>query len=317
VVETEGGRGKLPATAPACEKEIEKALNEVATLFDGTNVYPFLVEVSLDAKMVGVIFDELTDRFDSGGDRLLVMVHSGGGNVDAAYNMAELFRSYGKKELLFVVPRWAKSAATVLVCGGDKILMAPPAELGPVDPQITEMNLLENRLEQFSPLHIESTLELIRDEFKNGNDKLAEGLIQRLQFPLTLGSFKKSLELGQVYLERLLSSRMLKDQSEAASKAAKRLTEGYPDHSFCINLAEAQDLGLKAEALEGQALKAVWRIHRLDQQRREITKKKKQREMEKQIKDLPPEILQGLPELGDALDQHGSREVDQREPRSL
>jgi hypothetical protein len=100
---------------------------------------------------------------------------------------------------------------------------------------------------------------------------------------------------------------MLKDRPEVSSRTAKHLTEGYPDHSFCINLAEAQALGLEAEALEGKALEAVWRVHRLDQQRRDIAKRKKQREMEKRIKDLPPEILEGLPGLGDALDQRGSR----------
>jgi hypothetical protein len=66
---------------------------------------------------------------------------------------------------------------------------------------------LENRLEQFPPLHIESTLELIRTEFSEGNAQLADGLLQRLQFPLTLGSFKTSLDVGKVYLERVLSTR--------------------------------------------------------------------------------------------------------------
>ena len=107
-----------------------------------------------------------------------------------------MFRLFGSEKLTFIIPRWAKSAATLLVCGGDEILMTPVAELGPLDPQITVMNPLENRIEKFSPLHIESTLELIQVEFENGNSELANGLLQRLQFPLTLGRFKKSLELG-------------------------------------------------------------------------------------------------------------------------
>lgn len=41
-------------------------------------------------------------------------------------------------------------------------------------------------------------------EFDRGNDKLANGLLQRLQFPLTLGGIKKSLEVGKEYLVRLL-----------------------------------------------------------------------------------------------------------------
>jgi hypothetical protein len=118
-------------------------------------------------------------------------------------NLAQILRSFGTENLTFIVPRWAKSAATLLVCAGDRILMAPPAELGPLDPVIVEMNPLERRMEQFSPLHIDATLELIREEYKNGNKQLADGLMQRLQFPLTLGSFKKSLDIGKQYLEKL------------------------------------------------------------------------------------------------------------------
>ena len=115
-----------------------------------------------------------------------VIVDSSGGDIDAAYNLSNLFRRFAKEELNFIVPRWAKSAATLLVCSGDKIFMAPVTELGPLDPQITDFNPLEKRLEQFSPLHIGATLELIRKEFAGGNDKLAESLVERLQFPMRL-----------------------------------------------------------------------------------------------------------------------------------
>jgi hypothetical protein len=56
-----------------------------------------------------------------------------------------------------------------------KFFLTPVAELGPVDPQITMYNPLEERLEEFSPLDIDSTLDLIRDEFNKGIKTLHRG----------------------------------------------------------------------------------------------------------------------------------------------
>ena len=220
------------------------------------------------------VYDDLRGEKCTDGS-LEVILESGGGDIDAAFNLAQLFRRHAAEKLLFIVPRWAKSAATLLACGGDTICMTPIAELGPLDPQITVANPLEQRIEQFSPLHIESTLQLIREEFDSGNSKLADGLMQRLQFPLTLGRFKKSLEVGRDYVEKLLTTRMLKDDNETAKKIAEQLTSGYADHSWCITIGEAKDLGLRVEELDDNALEIVWQIHSLSRE-----KAKKLKEME-------------------------------------
>lgn len=260
-----------------------------------TDCFPLLLgQQDIHAELVDRVFDDLTNRQYTSG-ALDVIVASSGGDIDAAYNLALLFRRYGKKKLAFIVPRWAKSAATLLVCAGDEILMTPVAELGPLDPQITAMNPLEQRVERFSPLHIESTLQLIRDEFAKGNDKLAEGLMQRLQFPLTLGSFKKLLEVGQEYLEKLLSSRMLKDDPENARKIGKELTTGYADHSSCITVEEAGKIGLKAVEIEGDCLNVVWKIHGLHRQREMLIARNNERKMKEKMKELPAGLRNVLP----------------------
>lgn len=284
-------------TAAGLEKQLQECLSRLSALYDGIQCYPFLLSSSLTARVVDDVYVELQDQCSSGGKALLVIVDSGGGDIHAAYNLAQLFRKYGPEQLLFVVPRWAKSAATLLVAGGDKILMTPVAELGPIDPQITEFNPLETRFEQFSPLHIESTLELIREEFRNGHTSLAEGLLSRLQFPLTLGSFKTSLEVGKEYLTRLLSTRMLKTNDlEVSSTIAQKFTIGYQDHGFCIGCDELKDLGMKAEELTGEALTVVWQIHLLNRKRQELDREAKRRQMDERLRDLPPELLQQLPE---------------------
>lgn len=255
-------------------------------------------DASIEGELVDRMFDDLL-AIDAPGAGLCVVLDSLGGDIDAAYNLALLLRRYGSKQLIFVVPRWAKSAATLLACGGDKIMMTPVAELGPIDPQITEMNPMKRRIEQFSPLHIESTLELIRQEYKMGTDRLADGLVQRLQFPLTLGSFKKSLDIGMDYAGKLLSTRMLEGDEKTSFDIARKLTTGYASHSYCINCQEAIDIGLKAEELSGDMLRDVWEMHKLCKKRHEMLNRKRQEEIDERLKDYPPELLnlmRGAPE---------------------
>ncbi|MHC1781836.1 MAG: hypothetical protein AB9891_03550 [Anaerolineaceae bacterium] len=210
----------------------------------GREVLPLFLLNNIRPSTVDEVFETVRERYKllSVPNSLDIVLESGGGSIDAAYNIGLLLRKYAPKELNFIVPRWAKSAATVLACAGDKIEMTPIAELGPVDPQITMSNEIEKRMEQFSPLDIESTLQLIRDEYQAGHPELAHGLLERLQFPLTLGGIKKSLDVGEQYIRYLLVSRMFKDDEEKAKNIAYKLVHGYSTHAFCIDCDEAKKI---------------------------------------------------------------------------
>lgn len=300
---------------------ISEKIKLLSTLREEALIYPFLQGdgISIERATVDDVYDDLRSKCTGDCSRLDVIVDSGGGNIDHAYNLGLLFRRYAKQQLNFIVPRWAKSAATLLVCSGNKILMTPVAELGPIDPQITEMNPLDRRLESFSPLHIQSTLILIRDEFSKGHEKLARGLLERLQFPLTLGSFTKSLEVGEDYLKRLLSTRMLTsaNKMEKAAEIAKSLVSKYPDHSFCIEITEAESLGLAVELLPENQLELIWNIHKLNQEKVKIESQERRKKMTEMLKNLPPEILEALP--GNMFDgeEEKARSVPKRKDREL
>ena len=257
------------------------------------------------------VFEELRSSYNDLKGELDVIIHSSGGDIDAAYNLACLFQKFAPKKLTFIVPRWAKSAATLLVCAGEEILITQIAELGPLDPQITQINPIEERVEQFSPLHIQTTLELIRDEFENGSKDLAEGLLKRLQFPLTLGSFIKSSEIAEQYLVRLLKVCMAKTNKLSASPEdiARRLTREYADHGFCINMGEAKKIGLNVQELgDKNLLEFVWELFKLFKKRDGVKQKIKKMEIEKIIKDIPPEILKKL--LEEKKKEKSEKEVE-------
>jgi len=307
----EEGRTKKEVLKPIDAQiiQINKKIDEMKkTIENERNRRCFILDREITPSVVDEVYKELRERYSDIKGELDVIVNSPGGDIDAAYNLACLFQRCGNEKLTFIIPRWAKSAATLIVCAGDEILMTPIAELGPLDPQITQINPIEERVEQFSPLHIETTLEMIRNEFEKGNKDLAEGLLKRLQFPLTLGSFVKSHEIAQQYLLRLLKERMEKTKKLGATpeEIAHKLTKGYADHGFCINLIESKKIGLNVQELEGKLLNFVCDLHEILKQRRELYRKKRETDVMKIVEKLPPEVLD---KIKSGIKEHQQEEV--------
>jgi hypothetical protein len=69
------------------------------------------------------------------GKKIVLMIDSLGGDAKAAYQLATLFKRYCGG-FIAVVPRYAKSAATLLTIGADEVILGRCAELGPLDTQI-------------------------------------------------------------------------------------------------------------------------------------------------------------------------------------
>ena len=73
---------------------------------------------------------------------LLLILHSSGGDIGSAYLIGKLCREYTSEKFVAVIPRKAKSAATLICCGADEIHMGSLSELGPIDPQINRLPVL-------------------------------------------------------------------------------------------------------------------------------------------------------------------------------
>jgi len=228
--------------------------------------YPLLIDQDalIDSKLVDKVFYDLRKNFKDCDGNLDVLICSTGGEPDAAYNLAMLFRRYGSKDLNFIVPRMAKSAATILACTSDKILMTPIAELGPLDVQIFRLEIKSDGIEPtvFSPMHVELTLDMIRKEYNEGNEALAKALLERIQSPILLSSFIKANEISEQYTTKLLDTRMLQNQKEKVSEISKQLTRGYAHHGFCINIEEAKNLGLIVDEIPDDQIDIVYDIQR-------------------------------------------------------
>ena len=80
-------------------------------------------------------FEELLNSTPEGADADIV-VHSAGGLGEAAEQLSRMAKAHFR-EVRFVVPTLAQSAATILVLSGHR-LMIETACLGPIDPQFAK-----------------------------------------------------------------------------------------------------------------------------------------------------------------------------------
>lgn len=69
-------------------------------------------------------------------DKLDIVIHSPGGSVEAAEQLVNYLRAK-YRHIRAIIPHSAMSAATMLACACDEIIMGKHSALGPIDPQIT------------------------------------------------------------------------------------------------------------------------------------------------------------------------------------
>ncbi len=224
-------------------KEFENSLNKLREKVDCL-IYPLIIPplTSIDEDVLFEVFPDLKKIGKQ--KRLHVLLYSYGGDAHTAFHIGRLLQDYASEELYIYILREAKSAATLLASAADKIIFSEISELGPMDPQIRDID----GGPRFSPLAIKHMMDFLSDESKKGHAELVKTLAAKLPSPLQLGEHLKSLETGKDYLFKLLKARMFKkDSDEVIQKIAEKLVTGYPDHGYCIDFKEASEIGLKVE----------------------------------------------------------------------
>lgn len=196
-------------------------------------------------------FADLLHNVRRGSD-LDLMIHSGGGDIDAAEKLIELVRRrVGTGHLRVIVPDYAKSAATLMVLGADSILMSDTSELGPIDPQVV--------LADGNGTHIRHSIQNYLDAFdahsaalkKNPNDVVAQIMLGKLD-PATEKMFRATLSRARTLAESLLKKGMLKGKNWTQAAAALIDTKRWQSHGQMISAEDARDpaIGLNVDYLE-------------------------------------------------------------------
>ncbi|MBX3405235.1 MAG: hypothetical protein KF869_00615 [Phycisphaeraceae bacterium] len=199
------------------------------------------------------------------GHRVALLIDSPGGSAKCAYQIATLLRRQCGG-FVAVVPRYAKSAGTLLALGGSEIRMGEQAELGPLDAQLFDGESEEWRsaldefqaLERLNAFALEvadrSMFQLLRRTGKKVDTllpkvlhfaaDLTKPLLDKTD-PVRYTTASRALKIAEEYATRLLQP---KYPARKAQEIARHLVERYPDHGFVIDRQEAESFGLKTEA---------------------------------------------------------------------
>jgi hypothetical protein len=212
-------------------------------------------------------FEEERKKFPNP-DNIDVIVDSFGGDADSAYHIAKILHSHFKGVITYIIPRYAKSAATLLVCGGNKIVLGETSELGPLDPQIPQPDG-----SYISAKSVKSALDLIEKQLekKENGLKLATILSNRLN-PLILGQYDSTLEITKEYQKELLLLRMFNSKVDV-DKIVEKFAKGYTHHSRVIGCDEAKNIfgdNLEIWSKDKQEWKIIWSLYEVNRNIRDL-----------------------------------------------
>ena len=169
-------------------------------------------------------------NFEEKGKPLLMLLVSVGGDAGSAYLIGKLCAEFCNKKFVVVVPRYAKSAATLLSCAANEIHMGNLSELGPIDPQIKGMPTLGLK---HSIEHIAELAGKIP-----GSSKMFAEFLKGTIEPIQIGYYERVAESATQYAERLLVKHE-KTLINTPGDIANRLVYSYKDHKFVIDKEEA------------------------------------------------------------------------------
>ncbi len=184
------------------------------------------------------------------GKALDLILHSPGGSVEATEALVKYLRSKFT-EIRVIVPQLAMSAATMLACAADAIVMGKHSSLGPIDPQITLPTPLGQRM-----VPAQAVLDQFDRAQRECQDpaKLGSWMLMLGQYgPDLLVQCEHAIDLSKCLVEEWLATYMFRADPAKASEIAGWLSNhgNFKSHGRHIDRAEAENRGLRIERLEG------------------------------------------------------------------
>lgn len=115
---------------------IKARLNELAyDIEENFNSDCILLHGQIHAGLLPAFGNILKDLSSSNKNKLVIILQTSGGTPEATEKLVEIMRHF-YNEVIFIVPRYAMSAGTILCMSGDKLIMDYESSLGPIDPQV-------------------------------------------------------------------------------------------------------------------------------------------------------------------------------------
>ena len=243
-------------------KELEGELKATVVAYIGNTNHPLssIMPQDIDALM------DLVNIASRKGKKLYLILESLGGDGNVAEKLINVFRTTFSEGFYVIIPNNAKSAATMLALGSDKIIMGINSELGPIDPQI-QVQLPSGQVQYVPAKSITGTLEKVKKEVE-GNEKLASvyyPILQQIR-PEQLKFCEDAIKFATAFAERWLEKGCMKGRTKKdIAIAVGELTTGdrFNMHGSVINFEEAQRMRMNVDMwkIEENKWKLVWQYY--------------------------------------------------------
>lgn len=182
-----------------------------------------------------------------------LILHSPGGSLEAAEQIVNYLRAK-YDHIRVIVPQNAMSAATMISCAADIIVMGKQSAIGPIDPQITFPTQhgpftapAQSLLDDFELAKVEVT----------ANPQVAPLWVSKMRDypPGIFNICRDTISIAKEKVAFWLESYMFKGEADGKQKAASIAhwlgdAHNHKTHGHPISFDEAQAQGLKVERLE-------------------------------------------------------------------
>ncbi|MBI4539490.1 MAG: hypothetical protein HY704_08280 [Gemmatimonadetes bacterium] len=234
----------------ACYRDIERLRGRPLLVYGSQFIPPPhpRAPVTIDLEDIDG-FTDLINAVEEDVESVDVLVHSPGGSPEATERIVDLLRARFR-QVTFLVPHSAYSAATMLALSGNEIILHPSASLGPIDPQINGTPARS----------IRRGFDRVRDLLKREGPEALPAYLPLIE--------KHSLEVLEICddsekLARELASDWLggymfgnePESDEKAGKVSKIVSffanyDDHKTHSRPLTFRKIKDLGLKLTQAE-------------------------------------------------------------------
>jgi hypothetical protein len=200
------------------------------------------------------------------GAKLDLMLHTLGGDVDAAEKIAGLLlKAVGTQgELRLIVPDCAKSAGTLMSLAARSVVMSDTSELGPIDPQIvttTPDGMLTRRPAQS---YIDGYNDLLKQLREGPDGASLQQLLAKFD-PALLDMCRKAVARSRKFAEKFLREGMFRGSTANYTAIASSLSDNakWLSHGAVINADDAKSIGLSIDYRDEHSneWQAYWRLY--------------------------------------------------------
>lgn len=221
---------------------------------------------SMNADDIRDLYDEFRERGidkDHRIEKVDILLHTIGGDPDAAYMLAQVVRSMADY-VNIIVPEYAYSAGTLFSMCGNRIFLGDYASLSPIDITLVSNDERDKDVElvnidyylQFATRSLKEVLDTHKSANSNSGSNVANDLLVEMVRQMgahDIGKFYRSRTLTGHYARRLLGDYMFRDQPNRRTlinEIVDQILFGLPSHEFMMDYSICSGLGLAVNKLD-------------------------------------------------------------------